>query len=198
MIEIPAQTLGERRGVQFRVAQIDVVSEDVDLLVVGMFEHGGSNRPTGGANQLDTVLHGTLRRLREGGIFKGTIGETLMLSTPPPPIKARSLMLIGMGGSTPYPHSSIGVLTELAMRTALRMEARSAGCLLTWSEREIPSDLVEETATAMMDGALRAIHEHDSARKKVELDWLFDIRNGDAIKTAEALDRALHAASLQN
>lgn len=188
---IAAQTLGERYGVRFKVTQIDVVAADVELLVVGMFEHDDVNCRTGGANQLDTVLNGTFRRLREGGIFKGTIGETLMLSTPSPPIKARSLMLIGMGGSTPSPHLSIGMLTELAMRTALRMEARSAGCLLAWSEREIPSALVEATATAMMEGALKAIAEHMGCRNETGMEWFFDIRSGDGARTAEALGRAL-------
>ncbi|ODU67089.1 MAG: peptidase M17 [Novosphingobium sp. SCN 66-18] len=197
MGEISARTLGERRGVRFKVAQIDVLTEDVELLVVGMFEHDGSNLPTGGANQLDTVFQGTLSRLREGGIFKGTIGETLMLSTPPPPIKARALMLIGMGGSVPSPHVSIGGLTELAMRTALRMDARSAGCLLAWSEREIPSDLVEETATAMMEGALKAIEEAGKGTS-AEMDWIFDIRNGDATRTANALEQSLKAGRAQD
>lgn len=192
MGEIAAGALGQRRGVRFKVAQIDVVTADVDLLVVGMFEQDGVNRPTGGANQIDTVLHGTLRRLREGGIFKGMIGETLMLSTPPAPIKTRSLMLIGMGDDLFSPHLSIGGLTGLAMRTALRMEARSVGCLLAWSERDIPSDMVEANATTMMQGALTAIGEHADARKPPDMDWIFDIRNGDAVRTAAALSRALH------
>jgi hypothetical protein len=198
MSMIAPQTLGQCRGVRFKAAQIDVVAADVELLVVGMFKHDRVNRPIGGANQLDTVLHGTLRRLREGGIFKGEIGETLVLATPAEPIKARSLMLIGMGSSMPSLRFSIGTLTELAMRTALRMEARSTACLLAWSEREIPSEAVELTATAMMEGALRAVGEAADAERRSEMEWIFDIRNGDAIRTAAALGRALQSAVIEN
>ncbi|WP_342249111.1 M17 family peptidase N-terminal domain-containing protein [Sphingomonas sp. OTU376] len=193
MGDIAGRTLGQRHGIRFKVAQVDVVAADVDLLVVGMFEDAAVNRPKGGANQLDKVLHGTLRRLREGGIFKGVMGETLMLSTPPAPIRARSLMLIGMGGSDSALHLSIGRLTELAMRTALRMDAHSAGCLLAWSERDIPPDRVEETAAGMMLGALRAIEENAEGKRQLDMDWTFDIRNGDAERTAAALGRALLA-----
>jgi len=196
MSAILPRTLGERRGIRFKAAQIDVVSEDVELLVVGMFEHGGSNRQTGGANQLDEVLHGTLRRLREGGIFKGVIGETLTLSMPPPPIKARSLMLIGMGGDATSPHLPMDALTGLAMRAALRMGARSVGCCLAWSERDIPSDLVEKAAGSMMAGALRAIEEAPASGRQKRMDWIFDIRNGDANSTTEALCRALEVNHL--
>ncbi len=193
MTEIAAQTIGRRHAVQFKVAQLDVVSAKVDLLVVGMFEQDGVNTLGGGASQLDLALHGTLGRLREGGIFKGTEGETLMLSTPPPPIEARSLLLIGMGDGVTAPCTAVGHPTEIAMRTALRMEVRSVGCLLAWLDRAIPADMVEASAVSMMEGALRAIEERADCATINALDWIFDIRNGDAARTTEALTRALSA-----
>lgn len=195
MGHITAQTIGQWRTVSFKVAQLDVVTADVDLLVVGMFEQDIVNQPKGGADQLDRVLHGTLGRLREGGIFKGMAGETLMLSAPPAPIEARSLMLIGMGNDLSASYSVIGHPTELAMRTALCMQARSAGCLLAWLERDIPSEMVEASAATMMQGALKAIDEHADTEKMPVLEWIFDIRNGDASRTAAALGRALNASS---
>lgn len=191
MGDIEARSLGTRKGVSFKAAKIDVLGCDVDLLVVGMFERDGINRPTGGANQIDRALHGTLGRLREGRISKGTMGDTLILSSTPALIKANSLMLIGMGddpGTLPH---SIGELTANAMQTALRMGARSTACLLTWSERELPSNLVELTAEMMMKGVLRAVEGHDGHDRQPEMEWFFDIRNGDAARMADALERAL-------
>ncbi|CCA90767.1 M17 family peptidase N-terminal domain-containing protein [Novosphingobium sp. PP1Y] len=194
MEQVTPLTIGRRGPISFKVAQIDVVCADVDLLVVGMFEQDVANRPKGGADQLDRVLDGTLSRLRKGGIFNGTAGETLVLATPPAPIRARSLMLIGMGDGIAPISTAARHPAELAMCTALRMNARSAGCLLMWLERDIPAEMVEAMAATMMEGVLKAVAERARREPLPELEWTFDIRNGDAARTAQALSHSLTAA----
>nr|WP_232318638.1 M17 family peptidase N-terminal domain-containing protein [Sphingomonas sp. TDK1] len=147
---------------------------------------GGDHR--GGAEAVDQALHGTLSRLREGGIFGGGFGETLMLTRPPEPVRAATLMLVGMGASLAAYPEAVGNLTALAMRAALRIGAASVGCLLGWSELDLPDDLVVPTATAMMRGALAAI---DSQGDHAAMAWTFDIRNGAAADTTAALRAAL-------
>ncbi len=193
MISSMPRRIGRRHNVVFQVAQIDVVAAQVDLLVVGMFEQNGIDPARGGASQVDHALHGTLTRLRAGGIFKGHIGETLMLSTPPLPMQAASVMLIGMGPAVESCLDALGELTELAMRTALRMEAHSAACLLAWSECVLPAENVEASAAAMMHGALAAIEAQQSGQSALRLQWTFDIRNGHARRTTAGLRRALRS-----
>lgn len=182
--------IGAWRGVSFAVAQIDVVEAADDLLVVGMLERVVAGEHRGGADAVDHALHGTLSRLREGGIFTGSFGETLMLTRPPEPIRAATLMLVGMGRSfADYPEG-VGNLTALAMRAALRIGASSVGCLLGWSELDLPDGLVVPTATAMMRGALAAIDGQDL---HATMHWTFDIRNGAANDATAALRNALAA-----
>lgn len=191
MVISTPRRIGRRHNVVFQVAQIDVVAARVDLLVVGMFEQNGIDLARGGASQVDLALHGTLTRLRAGGIFKGHIGETLLLSTPPLPMQAGAVMLIGMGPAAQSCLDALGGLTELAMRTALRMEAQSAACLLAWSECVLPTEDVEASAAAMMHGALAAIDAHRPGHPAPRLQWTFDIRNGDARRTTAGLRQAL-------
>lgn len=195
MQQVAPRTIGRRGSVSFKVAQIDVATIDVDLLVVGMFEQDVVDGAKGGADQVDRILHGTLGRLQKGGIFKGSVGETLMLTTPPSPIMARSLMLVGMGRHLTSRYFATGQPAELAMQAALRMNARSAACLLTWLEPDLPSETVEATAATMMKGALKAIDERAATELLPELEWVFDIRNGDGARTAAALGRALNSSS---
>lgn len=196
MNRIEPHTLGFRRHVCFKVAQIDVVTASVDLLVVGMSEQDVAAGQRGGASQLDLALRGTLGRLREGGIFDGRFGETLMLSKLPAPIAAGALLLVGMGQAM---SADLAGLTYLAMRGALRIKARRAACLLGWSELDIPPSAIVSSATSMMHGALRAIDDlaasHDTAigGNLPGLEWIFDIRNGAADRTAAALTKALAA-----
>jgi hypothetical protein len=42
---------------------------------------------------------------------------------------------------------------------------------LTWSERELPSNLVELTAEMMMKGVLRAVEGHDGHDRQPEMEW---------------------------
>ncbi|WP_294255782.1 M17 family peptidase N-terminal domain-containing protein [uncultured Sphingomonas sp.] len=183
--------IGAWRGVAFAVAQIDVVAAEDDLLVVGMLEKDVVGVHRGGADAVDHALHGTLSKLREGGIFTGGFGETLMLTRPAAPIRAATLMLIGMGTALSADPETVGTLTALAMRAALRIGAGSVGCLLGWSELDLPETLVAPSAVAMMRGALSAIDTHDA--QAVPMAWTFDIRNGAAAQTTAALREALAA-----
>nr|WP_315382219.1 M17 family peptidase N-terminal domain-containing protein [uncultured Sphingomonas sp.] len=183
--------MGAWRGVSFAVAQIDVLAAEDDLLVVGMLEKDVVGAHRGGADAVDHALHGTLFRLREGGIFTGGFGETLMLTRPAAPIRAATLMLIGMGTSLGTNPEAVGSLTGLAMRAALRIGATSVGCLLGWSELDLPDALVAPSAAAMMRGALAAIDAHDA--DAFPMHWTFDIRNGAAADTTAALRETLIA-----
>lgn len=184
------RALGRWRNTCFKAAEIDVVAADVDLLVVGMSEHDVASGATGGASQIDAALHGTLGRLREGGIFNGTFGETLSLTRPPSPIAAQAVMLIGMGRDLAGHPTRFAHLTHLAMRAALRMRAGRAACLLGWSDLELPPADVTGSAESMMRGALQALDDAGSESSSA-LEWIFDVRNGEADQTAAALRVAL-------
>lgn len=184
--------IGHRRGVDFHVAQLDVATAAVDLLVVAMPDFPpGSAPPRGGAGALDRALHGTLSRLHAGGIFTGFPGETLMLTRPPPPILARLLLLLGLGPAGAGDAAMLGALAGLAMAAALRVRAESVACLLGWSDLDLPADQVGPAAAAMMDGALAALDAQGGLPPGRALDWTFDIRNGHAAATAAALAQAL-------
>lgn len=188
-----SRALGAWRGVTFTAAQIDFVQSADDLLIVGMLEKDVARGDGGGADALDDALHGTLSRLRAGGIFTGGFGETLMLTRPPAPLRAGALMLMGMGASRLAQPSAMGNLTAIAMRAALGIGAESVGCLLGWSERDLADGEIEPRAIAMMQGALGAIDAQGGGREVAVMHWTFDIRNSGSARTAAALAATLAA-----
>jgi len=185
-----ARYIGRWRQVEFGAGEIDLMAADVDLLVVGMHEPEPGQLPRGGTGQIDLLLQGTLGRLREGGIFTGHFGETLMLARPAWPIRARTLMLLGMGPARPG-GAGFDDLAGLAMGAALRLGAGSVACLLGWSDLAIPPDAVTASAAGMMRGALRAIDADAARDRDVPLRWMFDCRNGGARRARAALRRSL-------
>lgn len=187
--------LGRYRHVTFHAAPIDAVAAPVDLLVVGMLEKQGSGHSGDGVNRIDDVLHGTLWRLRAGGIFRGAPGEALTLSTPPPPLRAQALLLIGIG-EAPLSRPTLTAPFQIeqaigqAMRAALCTHARTVACVMEWSGLDLPAPMIAPTARAMMRGALGAI-DAMADQPALPLDWTFDIRHGEAEPAARAMAETL-------
>lgn len=185
------QSIGRWRTMRFLVADIDAVDQDLDLIVTGLFEAASAERPIGGAYRLDAWLGSTLTGLRAGGIFTGKLGEMLTLTTPPAPVRARGILLMGLGAG-PAALCDHGVaLGELAVRGAMRIRARSVGCLLGWPERDMPQRLAAAVASSMMHGALVAADKPEEGA--AALDWIFHAPGREVPRLADALRRVLDA-----
>src|SRR5256714_10051832 len=72
---------------------------DVPLQVVCYFKYTpeGATRMSGAPVELDKKLGGVIASLRERGEFIGDEGETLLLIPPKDTIKAKALLLVGLG-----------------------------------------------------------------------------------------------------
>lgn len=185
--------VGAYRMVRFRAGPVDPVSTDVDLLIVGMPQissvtQAGSGASSGassgggaGACALDAALAGTLSQLRAGGLFEGRIGEIMVLSSPPPPVRCRSLLIVGMGDIDLVDPDRLGMLTMVAMRAALQLDSCSIACLLN------PLAPAAEAARAMMTGALTAVDAHANGDRFAGMNWTFDLRADHPDRMAEHL-----------
>ena len=91
---------------------------DVPLQVVCYFKYTaeGAKRMTGAPVELDKELGGVIGALRERGEFAGDPLETILLVPPPGSIKAKALLLVGLGDE-----AALSVeLMEQVGRVALR------------------------------------------------------------------------------
>src|SRR5262245_26921964 len=95
---------------------------DVPLQVVCYFKYTpeGVKRMTGAPVELDKKLGGVIASLRQRGEFVGDEGETLLLTPPGDAIKAKALLLVGLGDEGAL---SLDVLERVG-RVALREAAR--------------------------------------------------------------------------
>ncbi|HEV8004334.1 MAG TPA: M17 family peptidase N-terminal domain-containing protein [Planctomycetaceae bacterium] len=95
---------------------------DVPLQVVCYFKYTaeGAKRMTGAPVELDKELGGVIGALRERGEFVGDRLETLVIIPPPGSIKAKALLLIGLGQESGL---SLDVMERVG-KTALREASR--------------------------------------------------------------------------
>src|SRR5882724_11690258 len=103
-VQADAQDVKEKafdapNNVKLKVRMEGPYTADVPLQIVCYFKYTpeGAKKMTGAPVELDKKLGGVIASLRERGEFVGDEGETLLLIPPKDSIKAKSLLLVGLG-----------------------------------------------------------------------------------------------------
>jgi hypothetical protein len=120
--EVKEKAFDAPNQVKVKVRMEGPYTADVPLQVVCYFKYTpeGAKRMSGAPVELDKRLGGVIASLRERGEFVGDEGETLLLLPPKDAIKAKALLLVGLGDESAL---SLGVLERVG-RAALREAAR--------------------------------------------------------------------------
>src|SRR5437588_13112590 len=97
--EVMEKALDAPNKVSIKVRMEGPYTADVPLQVVCYFKYTpeGAKRMSGAPVELDKKLGGVIASLRERGEFVGAELETLYLTPPKNSIKARALLLVGLG-----------------------------------------------------------------------------------------------------
>jgi len=74
-----------------------------------------------GMRHLDTALHGLITDIRKSGRFTGHALETLLLTPPAGAIRAKQLLLIGLGDRRAFAPDLMIAVGRVALREALRL-----------------------------------------------------------------------------
>ncbi|WP_226635882.1 hypothetical protein [Novosphingobium profundi] len=181
--------IGTYRAVHFTARPIDALLTDVELLIVGM--PAAPDPADDITARLDTALQRTLVQLREGGLFLGQFGETLVLDRLPPPFLACSILALGMGELAKLDPRGMGILSEMAMRSALKLGRCDVGYMLKLPLSDQSSELITRVAREVMAGMLRAINAHPAIMRCAILEWVVDDPNAHAEAAREAMRREL-------
>lgn len=154
--------VGSIDGVVFDVVAWGPAQADVDISVACMFEYemGGAGM-AGGLLALDQAMGGQLARLRTLGAFRAQPMETLLIATPPPAVRARAVLVIGLGDPAALDGETLRRATRVAMREAIRHGAAS----MAFAPSVLDAGHVDNAALNMQEvmldgmlGALRAEH----------------------------------------
>lgn len=116
----PAEkTLQVPGGFSITVRMQGPYDAETPLQVVCYFKHKPEGDKTqGAAVELDTRLGGLIAALRDRGEFVGERFETLLLAPPPGTIKAKQLLLIGLGPEAELSLETMQGVGRTALRTA--------------------------------------------------------------------------------
>jgi hypothetical protein len=145
--------IGSADGVFFDVVAWGPAQADVDVSVACMFEHEVAGAAmAGGLLALDQALGGQLSRLRSLGAFRAQPMETLLVTSPPPAVAARAVLVIGLGDPAALDGETLRRATRVAMREAIRFGAQSMAFAPSVLDAGHVDNAGLDMQTVMLDG----------------------------------------------
>jgi leucyl aminopeptidase len=124
--DVKEQSIGAPHGVGIKVRMEGPYTAETPLQVVCYFKYtpDGAKRMTGAPVELDKELGGIIAALRERGEFEGAELETLLLIPPKGSIKAKALLLVGLGEEDSLSLTRMERVGRVALREASRLGVR--------------------------------------------------------------------------
>ena len=121
--QVKEKALDAPNNVKVKVRMEGPYTADVPLQVVCYFKYTpeGAKRMTGAPVELDKHLGGVIGALRERGEFVGDQLETLLIIPPKDSIKAKALLLVGLGDEDALSLNLMEGVGRVSLREAARL-----------------------------------------------------------------------------
>jgi hypothetical protein len=120
--EVKEKSLQAPNNLTIKVRMEGPYTADTPLQVVCYFKHKSAGDKTlGAAVELDKELGGIIAALRNRGEFEGEALETILLTPPPGTIKAKRLLLIGLGDEESLSLERLEQVGRVAVRVASQL-----------------------------------------------------------------------------
>ncbi len=121
--EVKEKALDAPHQVKVKVRMEGPNTADVPLQVVCYFKYTpeGTKSMSGAPVELDKRLGGVIASLRERGEFVGDQLETILITPPAGSIKAKALLLVGLGGEDALSMNLMEAVGRVSLREAARL-----------------------------------------------------------------------------
>jgi hypothetical protein len=127
--EVKELALDAPHNVKIKVRMEGPYTADVPLQVVCYFKYTpeGAARMSGAPVELDKRLGGVIASLRERGEFPGEQLETLLITPPKDSIRAKALLLVGIGDEDALSPKLMEAVGRVSLREAARLGVNRVG-----------------------------------------------------------------------
>jgi hypothetical protein len=193
--------LGQAQPVPIDVVQQSPADAKTDLQVICLFRSSPVNALHGALVEIDKKLMGVLERVRKPELFRGELGETLLLTPPAGSMGARKLMVIGLGDSQTFSPERMQLVGEILYSEASRLGVAHPFFASTVLDGGVSAFTTGQVAEQVVTGFLRAAATDKALRdanvsasqRVTALSYLAGAKY--AGNTREGIDRAMAQAS---
>jgi hypothetical protein len=168
---------------------------ETELQIICLFESVPANTLHGSLLELDEKLKGLLVAVRKPDLFRGELGETILI-TRPGAATARRLLIIGLGSSDSFTPRRMELVGSIAYHESNRLGVRHPFFAPAVLDGGVTTANPGETAEQFFRGFLRAerteklLVDAGSSTGQVIQDITFLAGPTHAIDTQRALERA--------
>jgi hypothetical protein len=166
--QVKETALDAANNVKIKVRMEGPYTADVPLQVVCYFKYTpeGAKRMGGAPVELDRRLGGVIASLRERGEFVGDELETLLITPPKDTIKAKALLLVGLGDEDAVSLKLMEAVGRASLRQAARVGASRVGFAPLIRDQGNTKLATGDVETAVVRGMLLAYDTEKRLQKE--------------------------------
>jgi hypothetical protein len=152
----PAQIQITDGPIPMRVLSQGPADTDTDLQVICLFRSDPVNSLHGSLTEMNEKLKGLLARIRTPQLFRGDLGETILIAPGTGTIPAKKLLIIGLGDSRTFTPERMELIGSIVYREASRLGAGHPFFAPTVLDGGVTKFTTGQTAEQVIHGFLRA------------------------------------------
>jgi Cytosol aminopeptidase family, N-terminal domain len=131
-----------------------------ELQIICLFESTPDNTLRGSLAKINEKLNGLLDQIRQPTLFRGELGETILVDPPAGTIAAKKLLLIGLGDSQTFTPRRLQIVGTIAYRESNRLGIAHPYFAPTILDGDVTKFATGEVSENFMRGFLRASRTH--------------------------------------
>jgi hypothetical protein len=136
-----------------------------DLQVICLFRSSPVNALRGSLTETNEKLNGLLDRLRKPELFRGELGETLLITPPAGSLRAKKLLIIGLGNSQDFSPQRMQLVGEILYGESSRLGVAQPYFAPTILDGGVVKFTTGEVAEEVIAGFLRAAEIEGTLRQ---------------------------------
>jgi len=187
--------------VPMRILVLSPADSDSELQVICLFASDPSNTLHGSLVEMNEKLRGLLDRVRNPDLFRGELGETLIITPASGTIAAKKLLIIGLGDSETFSPARMDLVGSIVYRESKRLEIAHPYFAATVRDGGVTKFGASEISEQVTKGFLRAaateriLSAENNSQVKTIQDLTFLAGSQFAESTRAGIERAIAVSS---
>jgi Cytosol aminopeptidase family, N-terminal domain len=144
--------------IPMRVLVQSPADTETDLQIICLFRSDSSNTLHGSLVETNEKLKGLLDQIRKPTLFRGELGETLLLTPPAGSVAARRVLIIGLGDSQSFTPERMELVGSILYREGNRLGSAHPFFAPTVLDGGVTKYTTGQVSEQVISGFLRAAH----------------------------------------
>lgn len=193
----PAETWIREGHVPIRILVQSPAETQTELQVICLFRSDPANELHGSLVEINQKLDGTLGKIRDSRLFRGELGETVLIEAPAGSVGAKEVLIIGLGDSETFSPERMELVGSIVYREASRLGVAHPFFAPTILDGGVTKFGTGEVSGRVIEGVLRAVLlekllKHGGfTRPAVVQDFTFLAGSSHVADTQQGIEKAI-------